>query len=174
MEIERKFLIKDMPCLDEYPRRRFMQGYLCTQPTVRVRGEYALSGKDKDEFFLTYKSRTADNGIAREEYNLPLTEEAFEKLIKKCDGNIISKVRHFIPLGTNKEGSHLTAELDVFEEPFKGLIFAEVEFPTMEEAFSFEKPEWFGEDVTDDRRYYNSYLSECDAAKFSLDKHFLL
>ena len=152
MEIERKFLIKDMPDLSKYPKKKLIQGYLNTHPTVRVRQE-------GDEFYLTYKSKSTDN-IAREEYNLPLTEEAFFHLIKKTDGNIISKTRYYIPIGQNKEGSALTAELDVFDEPFAPLIFTEVEFPTIEEAKSFEKPSWFGEDVTDKKEYYNSYLSE--------------
>lgn len=152
MEIERKFLIKEMPDLDKYPFKKLTQGYLNTSPTVRVRQE-------GEEYYLTYKSKSIDN-IAREEYNLPLTREAFEHLIAKADGNIISKVRYFIPLGKNKEGSELTLELDVFEPPFAPLIFGEVEFPSIEEAKSFEAPDWFGADVTDQREYYNSEMSK--------------
>ncbi len=154
MEIERKFLIGTMPDLEQYPKKHFVQGYLSTSPTVRVR-------REEEEYFLTYKGRASEDHMAREEYNLPLTKEAFAHLLPKCDGNLISKTRYFIPLGKNKEGSELTAELDVFDAPFEGLVFAEVEFPTVEEARSFEAPDWFGEDVTDDRRYYNSYLSQC-------------
>ncbi len=150
-----------MPDLGQYASKRFVQGYLCTSPTVRVRNE-------DGEYFLTYKSRPTEDILAREEYNLPLSEEAFEKLIEKCDGNIIRKTRHFIPLGENKEGSSLTAELDVFDAPFEGLVFAEVEFPTVEEARSFLPPVWFGEDVTDDRRFYNSFLSETDPETFHI------
>lgn len=152
MEIERKFLIKDMPDLSKYPAKKLTQGYLNTAPTVRVR-------REGDEYYLTYKSKSIDN-IAREEYNLPLTKEAFEHLIEKVDGNIISKTRYFIPLGENDEGSSLTLELDVFEPPFAPLIFGEVEFPTIEEAKSFKAPDWFGEDVTDQREYYNSEMSK--------------
>ena len=161
MEIERKFLIKELPDLSKYPAKRFVQGYLCTSPTVRVRLE-------EDQCFLTYKSPSTEDHLAREEYNLPLTKEAFEKLLPKCDGNIIRKMRYFIPLGKNEEGSSLTAELDVFDEPFKGLIFAEVEFPTVEEARSFTPPVWFGADVTGDRRYYNSFLSQTDPETFHI------
>ncbi|MCR5501432.1 MAG: CYTH domain-containing protein [Lachnospiraceae bacterium] len=158
MEIERKFLIKEMPDLSKYPCKHFVQGYLCTSPTVRVR-------REGEEYFLTYKSRAGEDALSREEYNLPLTKEAFEKLLPKCDGTVISKTRYFIPLGKNREGSGLTAELDVFDAPFEGLVFTEVEFPTVEEARSFEAPDWFGEDVTDDRRYYNSYLSEAGSLR---------
>ena len=152
MEIERKFLINEMPNLSEYESKKLVQGYLNTHPTVRVR-------KEDDEYYLTYKGK-AQNMIAREEYNLPLTKEAFEHLLPKCDGNIISKTRYLIPIGKNAEGSNLTAELDVFDPPFAPLSFAEVEFPTIEEANSFVKPKWLGEDVTDRKEYYNSYMSE--------------
>ena len=151
MEIERKFLIKEMPDLTKYPSKKLVQGYLTTNPTVRVRDEGG-------EFILTYKSKSKDH-ISREEYNLPLTKEAFESLISKTEGNIISKTRYYIPLGKNKEGSELTLELDVFDPPFAPLIFGEVEFPTIDEAESFEVPEWFGEDVSANREYYNSVMA---------------
>jgi len=154
MEIERKFLIKEMPDLGRFEAKKLVQGYLNTHPTVRIR-------REDDEYYLTYKSKSTDH-ISREEYNLPLTREAFEHMMPKCDGNIISKTRYIIPLGKNKEGSELIAELDVFDAPFEGLKFAEVEFPTIEEANSFEVPSWLGEDVSDKKEYYNSYLSECE------------
>lgn len=152
MEIERKFLIKEMPDLSRYPSKKLVQGYLCTDPTVRVRSE-------DDEYFITYKSKSKDY-ISREEYNLPLNKEAFEHLLQKVDGNIISKTRYLVPIGKNPEGHELVAELDIFDPPFAPLIFAEVEFPTIEEANSFVKPEWLGEDVTKDRSYYNSEMSK--------------
>ena len=151
MEIERKFLVKVMPDLSKYKSKKLVQGYLNTSPTVRIR-------REDDEYYLTYKSKTTDN-ISREEYNLPLNEEAFEHMLAKVDGNIISKTRYLIPLGKNEAGNELTAELDVFDAPFEKLVFMEVEFPTIEEAKSFKAPEWFGEDVSDKKEYYNSYLS---------------
>lgn len=154
MEIERKFLVKKMPDLNKYSFKTLEQGYLCTSPTVRIR-------KEDDKYYLTYKCKTdiGEDNIAREEYNLPLSKEAYEHLLSKADGNIISKKRYLIPLGRNKEGSDLTAELDVFAPPFAPLVFAEVEFPTVAEAHSFEKPDWLGEDVSDKREYYNTYLA---------------
>ena len=151
VEIERKFLIKQMPELDRFPYKELEQGYLCTDPTVRVR-------KEDDEYYLTYKSKSKDN-ISREEYNLPLTKQAYEKLIKKADGNIITKKRYLVPVGKEKNGRDLTAEIDVFAPPFAPLVLCEVEFSSLEEANAFEKPDWLGEDVSSDRRYYNSYLS---------------
>ena len=145
MEIERKYLIKEgaFPFRD-YPHKDYEQGYLSTNPVVRVR-------KEGDEYVLTYKG---GGMMAREEANLPLTKESFEHLIKKADGNIIRKTRYFIPLG------ELTVELDEFKEPFAPLLMAEVEFPTIEAANSFTPPEWFGEDVTLNKEYHNSNMSK--------------
>jgi CYTH domain-containing protein len=154
MEIERKFLIKEMPDLEKYPFKELEQGYLSTSPTVRVR-------REDDEYYLTYKSKARDD-IAREEYNLPLTEEAYKHLIKKADGNVITKRRYLVPAGKGRDGRELIAEIDVFAPPFAPLILAEVEFSSVEEAQTYEKPDWLGEDVSSDRRYYNSYLSTVD------------
>ena len=133
MEIERKFLVKKMPAdLERYPCRRIEQGYLCTGPVVRVRA-------DDNSWYLTYKG---GGMMAREEYNLPLTEEAYKHLLAKADGNVISKKRYMIPLPP------YTVELDVFDGVWEGLVIAEVEFPDLESAKAFVPPEWLGRDVT--------------------------
>ena len=147
MEIERKFLIDKIPesiSLSDLKCRRIEQGYLCTEPVVRVR-------RDNDDYYLTYKSKGL---MAREEYNLPLTKSAYDKLIKKCDGNIITKTRYEIP-----EKDNLTIELDIFEGKFSGLLLAEVEFSSENEALSYTAPEWFGKDVTNDAAYHNSNMA---------------
>lgn len=144
MEIERKFTIKKLPDnLEAYPFHIIEQGYLNTNPVVRVR-------RQDDEYYLTYKGKGL---LAREEYNLPLNREAYEHLILKADGNIISKKRYLIPLAP------YTIELDVFAAPFAPLIIAEVEFPSVEEANAFAAPEWFDQDVTSDPSYHNSNMS---------------
>lgn len=148
VEIERKFLVKkeDLPeNLGQYPSKVIEQGYLCTEPVVRIR-------KSNDNYYLTYKSKGL---LAREEYNLPLTEEAYEHLKPKADGIVISKIRYVIP---EKDG--LFIELDVFNAPYEGLLLAEVEFPSEEAALSYQPPRWFGEDVTYSTRYHNSTLSK--------------
>lgn len=142
MEIERKFLIKELPDLSKYESNHITQGYLCTNPVVRVR-------EDGDKYYLTYKGKGL---MAREEANLPLTKEAFEHLVEKSDGKIIRKTRYLIPF------TPYTIELDVFEGDHAPLIMAEVEFPSIEEANTFIPPEWFGEDVTEDRKYHNSNM----------------
>lgn len=145
MEIERKFLIKELPeNLTQYNCRRIEQGYLCTAPVVRIR-------RQDEKYFLTYKSKGM---MVRKEYNLPLTAEAYAHLREKTDGNLISKQRYLIPLNET-----LTAELDIFDAPFAPLMLAEVEFSSEEEANSFVPPAWFGEDVTFSGKYHNSYLS---------------
>ncbi len=145
MEIERKFLIKKLPDnLTSYKARKIEQAYLCTDPVVRVR-------RDNDDYYLTYKSKGM---IVREEYNLPLTKEAYGHLLAKADGIIITKTRYEIP-----EKDNLTIELDVFEGKFDGLLLAEVEFASEEEALGYVPPEWFGEDVSNSTKYHNSTLS---------------
>ncbi|MDO4328894.1 MAG: CYTH domain-containing protein [Lachnospiraceae bacterium] len=148
MEIERKYLIDRPECLPEnykaFPSHHIEQGYLCTSPVVRVR-------KSDDEYYLTYKGKGL---LAREEYNLPLTKEAYEHLIQKADGIVLTKRRYLIPL----EGG-LIIELDIFEGVYAGLILAEVEFSSLEEAQQFTPPAWFGQDVTFSGEYQNSKLS---------------
>ena len=106
---------------------------------------------------LTVFMRRMNKGggmMAREEYNLPLNKEAYEHLIKKADGNIITKKRYEIP-----DGNGYTIELDIFEGLFAGTILAEVEFPTIEAANSYTVPSWFIDDVTNDPAYHNSNMS---------------
>lgn len=145
MEIERKFLISKLPeHLESFPCHQIEQGYLCTQPVVRIR-------KQDDSYYLTYKS---SGMMIREEYNLPLTAPSYEHLRPKADGILITKKRYCIPY------RNYTIELDIFEGELAPLILAEVEFSTEEEAVNFIPPEWFIEDVTHSILYHNSYLSE--------------
>lgn len=146
MEIERKFLIDRLPDgLEKYDFHIIEQGYLNTDPVVRVR-------RSDDEYYLTYKGRGL---MVREEYNLPLNADAYAHLIDKADGNVIRKKRYLIPI----EETSLTIELDVFDEPFAPLVLAEVEFENEEDALAFVPPAWFGEDVTNDTEYHNSTMS---------------
>lgn len=146
MEIERKYFIQNPPKnYDSYPFHEIEQGYLSTAPVVRVR-------REDDSFYLTYKSKGL---MVREEYNLPLTKESYDHLLSKADGRILTKRRYLIPI----EGSGHTIELDVFEGDYKGLVLAEVEFSTKEEAEHFTPPDWFTKDVTFTGEYQNSVLA---------------
>lgn len=154
MEIERKYLIEDPEKLpqnyQDFPFHEIEQAYLCTNPVVRIR-------REDEQYYLTYKGKGL---LAREEYNLPLTKEAYEHLLPKADGIILQKRRINIPLILDSSPQHeLTIELDIFSGEYQGLILAEVEFPSIEEAESFTPPEWFGRDVTFSGEYQNSRLS---------------
>lgn len=146
MEIERKFIPTNLPeDLNQFKHHKIEQAYLNTAPVIRIR-------KQDDEYFLTYKG---GGMMAREEYNLPLNEKSYNHLLEKADGNIITKTRFLIPIHDG-----LTAELDIFEGKFAGMLLVEVEFDSIEQANNFVPPEWFGDDVTNDGRYHNSFLSK--------------
>lgn len=148
MEIERKFLIdkKQLPGeLHQYPHSELEQAYIITEPVLRIR-------KKDEQYILTYKGQGL---MKREETEFPLTKQAYEKLLTKTEGNIISKTRYQIP-----EKNDLTIELDIFSGLFEGLYLAEVEFPDEETALSYTPPAWFGKDVTSENTFHNSNLSQ--------------
>ena len=89
-----------------------------------------------------------------EEVELPLTKQAYEHLKEKADGSVIAKTRYLIPIENNRK-----IELDVFHGYLEGLIFAEIEFESEEEAASYVMPDWFLEDVTFDHRYSNAVMT---------------
>lgn len=146
MEIERKYLVKNLPEeLQSYDKKHISQGYLCTNPVVRIR-------RSDNEYFLTYKGQGL---MEREEYEFSLSAEAFEHMLPKIDGILIEKIRYLIPI----DEIH-TAELDVFQGVLAPLRLVEVEFSSLEDANSFVPPDWFGDDVTNSGDYHNSNLSK--------------
>ena len=146
MEIERKYLVKALPeNLEGYEQKRIAQGYMCTNPVLRIR-------RSNDEYFLTYKGQGL---MAREEHEFPISAEAFEHMLPKIDGILIDKIRYMIPL----DETH-TAELDIFQGVLAPLRLVEVEFASIEEADNFVAPDWFGDDVTNSGEYHNSNLSK--------------
>lgn len=158
MEIERKYLIGTLPAdYRTWPFRQIEQAYLSTDPTIRVR-------REDSQYYMTYKSKGL---LVREEYNLPLTREAYEHLLSKADGIVLTKKRYLKPLAEAYAPdpvpaglpSSLTIEMDVFGGAYEGLVLAEVEFPTEEAALSFVPPAWFGKDVTFTGEYSNSRLA---------------
>jgi len=155
MEIEKKFLVKTLPSgLDQYAKKHIEQGYLCLSPVVRIR-------KSGSQYILTYKSLNNSAGNSADvrinnELEAPLDEEGYKHLRAKTDGYIIEKTRYIIPLSDGHTG-----ELDVFGGRLEGLYFIEVEFKDEEDAAGFVPPEWFGRNVSGDKRYANSYLSQC-------------
>lgn len=151
MEIERKFLIRkeNLPKnLDHYPCNELEQAYIITEPVLRIRKKDAC-------YILTYKGQ---GFMAREEVEFPLTKDAYDKLLSKTDGNVITKKRYTIP-----EKNNLTIELDIFSGIFTGLYLAEVEFPDTETALNYQQPAWFGPEVTNESTFHNSVLSTMHA-----------
>ena len=157
MEIENKYLIRELPeNLDLFEKKEIEQAYLNRHPVLRIR-------KSNDNYILTYKmkkSESADGPLVNEEIEAALTKEAFEHLKEKADGNPIVKTRYIIPYQNG--GKDYTIELDVFHGKLEGLVFAEVEFESEEDARSFVKPDWFGKDVSGDKRYMNAFMTELE------------
>ena len=145
MEIERKFLTEQLPFdITAYPCHRMTQAYISFSPTIRVR-------QSDDAYILTVKGK---GHLAREEFELPLSREDYDRLLTKTEGMPVRKKRYYVPL----EGG-LTAEVDVYEGELAGLLTTEVEFSSLEEAEAFVPPVWFGKDVSEERAYKNTSLS---------------
>jgi len=155
LEIERKWLVKDEILkkqdsihLEDFDYRDISQGYLCAVPVIRIRKSIKKSGES--HYMLSYKGRGL---LEREEYNLPLTAEAYESLKGKIEGRLIEKRRYILPFGKYK------IELDIFKGKLEGLIYAEVEFPSKEEAENFSAPEWFNRELTEEPGNSNADLA---------------
>ena len=146
-EIERKFLVKD----DSYKQMassfsHIIQGYICrtTGRTVRVRLR-------DEKAYLTIKGPSLDGGLSRYEWEHEIPGREALELMQLCERGVIDKVRYLVPYGGH------TFEVDEFFGANEGLVMAEVELDAVDEAF--ERPPFLGEEVTGDRRYYNSCLT---------------
>lgn len=147
IEIERKFMVLSNDFIKEtFAKKRIVQGYLNSKPerTVRVRI------KD-DKGFLTIKGKGNATGTTRLEWETEIPLQDAKKLLAICENDTINKIRHEV-----KVGNHIY-EVDVFEGENEGLVVAEIELQSEDEAF--EKPSWLGKEVTNDERFYNAYLS---------------
>ena len=147
IEIERKFLVLNTDFIAlATAKNRIVQGYLNSNPerTVRVR----IKG---NKGFLTIKGKGNESGTTRLEWETEIPLDEAEKLISLCENGVIDKIRYEI-----LSGKH-TYEVDVFEGENAGLLMAEIELDSENEAF--EKPNWLGQEITGDNRYYNAYLS---------------
>jgi adenylate cyclase len=144
-EIERKFLLLDDTWRSEIEKSICIrQGYLAgsEKSSIRVR----IAG---DQANINIKSATL--GVTRSEYEYPIpVNEANEILDLLCEGPLIEKTRYYVP-----HGNHCW-EIDVFSGENDGLIVAEIELARVDE--DFERPDWLGEEVSDDTRYYNVCL----------------
>ena len=160
MEIERKYLVVSLPGnLDSYPHVEIEQCYLCTSPTVRVR-------RMGDVYILTIKENLSKGkkgeAIHNREEEFALNADSYARLLAKCDSGRVSKTRYRIDLQQltgQTQYAGLVAELDVFHGRHDGLLLVEVEVPNTNAANNFIPPDWFGEDVSSDPCYRNSFLA---------------
>ncbi|WP_278034597.1 CYTH domain-containing protein [Flavobacterium nitratireducens] len=148
IEIERKFLVNsDAYKKEAFSKKRIIQGYLSSNPerSVRIRIK-------EDKAYITVKGISNTSGISRFEWEKEIPVDEAEKLLLLCEKGVIDKTRFEV-----KSGSHVF-EIDEFYGENEGLEMAEIELQSEDE--NFERPTWLGEEVTNDKRYYNSYLSK--------------
>ena len=147
LEIERKFLVTGDFSRQVTSAQRIVQGYICSDAgrrvRVRIRGE---------EGFLTIKGASDEKGLSRYEFEQKIPLADAEELLKLCEPGAIDKVRNLVPAGKH------TWEVDVFHGDNEGLVLAEIELESEDEPFG--RPEWIGQEVSGDRRYYNSMLTK--------------
>ena len=143
MEIERKFLVGEIPPLDGVKKSEIVQGYVSFSPEIRVR-------KLDDKYYRTEKG---EGMVVREENEWEIDKKTAEKMFSEVKTNLIEKTRYYIPYNA------YTIELDIYKGIFKGLIVAEVEFNSLEESNDFTPPSWFLEDISEKREYRNKILA---------------
>ncbi len=143
-EIERKFLVISEKFSPPDSGTRIKQGYIATQDLTVVRVRVA-----GDKAFLTLKG--ANKGLVRTEFEYEITQEDAEAMLRElCSGPIIDKTRYHV------RHDDKVWEVDIFHGDNEGLVIAEIELDS--EAEGFDHPEWLGEDVSYDVRYFNSNL----------------
>lgn len=148
LEIERKFLVtSDSYKREAFSKKRIIQGYLSSNPerTVRVRIK-------ENKAYLTIKGSSNASGMSRFEWEKEIAVDEAKNLLLLCEKGVIDKTRFEV-----KVGNHIY-EVDEFYGANEGLEMAEIELQS--ETEMFEKPNWLGKEVTNDERYYNSYLSK--------------
>ena len=146
VEIERKFLVRDTSAVVGLPGTSMRQGYLSVDPgrTVRVR----VAGQ---RAFITIKGAPSESGASRAEFEYAIpVPEAEEMLDRLALRPLVEKTRYRVTVG------RLVWEIDIFRGDNEGLVVAEVELPS--EATALILPDWIGEEVTGDARYYNASL----------------
>ena len=147
-EIERKFLLKELPQnYDKFKKYNIEQTYInLNNPEHRIR-------KQDEIYYETFKG---EGNISRTEEEHTIDEFKYNELLNKGISKTIYKTRYMIPINNN-----LIAELNIYEKDLKGLYLIEVEFDNIEDASTFIKPDWFGEDVTNNPKFKNQYLAMC-------------
>ena len=146
-EIERKFLVDNLPDLSEAKATYVRQGYL-TLPEDSVEIRVRQKG---EAYFFTLKG---GEGLVRTEREAEVSAEQFDTFWPETEGRRVEKTRH---TGALPDGTMY--ELDVFSGTLEGLCVVEVEFASEEAANAFSAPDWFGADVTSNKGYKNKALA---------------
>ncbi len=144
-EIERKFLVKGEYQSLATQSHRITQGYISSHPERNVRIRIK-----EDKGFLTIKGKGNESGTTRFEWEKEISLAEAKELMKLCEPGVIDKTRFLIPIGPH------IFEVDEFYGENDGLTMAEIELSSEDETF--QKPEWLGDEVTGDIKYYNSQL----------------
>ncbi|MCL1937581.1 MAG: CYTH domain-containing protein [Candidatus Azobacteroides sp.] len=146
IEIERKFLVKGDFSSCVVKKEKIVQAYLAAsrERTVRIRTK-------GDKAFLTIKGAANTNGFSHLEFEYPIPLQDAQEILKLAQTGWIEKERNYVPFE-----NHLF-EVDIFHGAHEGLILAELELSSENEVF--EKPDWLGEEVTGEERYYNAWLA---------------
>jgi adenylate cyclase len=145
IEIEKKFLVKGNYKEESFKATPITQGYLCSESgrTVRIR----IMG---DKGYITIKGKPSKSGASRFEWEKEISIEDAKQLLELCEPGIIDKTRYLV------KAKCYNYEVDEFYGDNEGLTIAEIELP--DENAPFERASWLGQEVTGDRRYYNSML----------------
>lgn len=147
IEIERKFLVTGDFKTQAIQHHIIKQGYLSSVPerTVRIR-------INDSKGYITIKGLGSATGMSRLEWEKEISLEDAEALLLLCESTVISKIRYIVPYNEK------TIEIDEFMDENQGLVLAEIELKSENESIIL--PTWLGQEVTGDKRYYNSYLSQ--------------
>jgi adenylate cyclase len=146
IEIERKWLVQDLPDLPRHEGKAVVQGYLA----VAADGTEVRLRRTDGTCVETVKS---GGGLVRDEIEVELSQDQFEALWPATAGRRLEKTRYTL----RWQGQ--SVEVDVYHGALAGLIVAEVEFPSASASARFTPPSWFGMEATEDERYKNANLA---------------
>ncbi len=160
LEIEKKYLIsvEELPFkLENLEKLSIEQAYISTRPTIRIR-------KSDEEYILTVKTKNGiknvDNLKVNKELETLIDWEEYENLlnlVNRQETRIMSKNRYILKLENG-----FIAEIDEFLGEYKGVYIVEVEFKNFEEVENFQKPTWFGKDVSSNKEFSNAYMAKVE------------
>jgi adenylate cyclase len=146
VEVERKWLVRDLPDLSEHGGQEVIQGYIA----IAAYGTEVRLRQTDGKFFQTVKS---EGGLVRGEIEVELSKDQFKTLWPTTAGRRLKKIRYAM----SWDGKQV--EVDIYQGALAGLIVAEVEFTSPHESGHFAPPSWFGREVTEDEHYKNAHLA---------------